>query len=102
MVYLPVPVGTTSLRGLALGPLVCPRNGVGLRTVLIDTIRIKTLCYNFTILEKIKVRGYEEPTMSWIICGWECMGGLLIFAISVQPITISTIYMSSFYPQSIL
>lgn len=31
--YLPVPVETTSLRGLALEVLFWPRNGVGLRTV---------------------------------------------------------------------
>ena len=34
MVYFPVPIGTTSLRELALVPLFWPRNGVGLRTVL--------------------------------------------------------------------
>lgn len=34
MVYFPFPIGTTSLRELTLVPLYCPRNGVGLRTVL--------------------------------------------------------------------
>lgn len=34
MVYFPVPIGATSLRVLKLGPLVWPRNGVGLRRVL--------------------------------------------------------------------
>lgn len=34
MVYFPAPIGTTSLRGLAFAPLLWPRNGVGLRTVL--------------------------------------------------------------------
>lgn len=33
MVNFPVPMETTSLRGLALAPLVCPRKGVGLITV---------------------------------------------------------------------
>lgn len=34
MVYFPVPMGTTSLSELEFAPLVWPRNGVGLRTVL--------------------------------------------------------------------
>lgn len=33
MVYLPVSIETTSLRGLAFEVLFWPRNGVGLRTV---------------------------------------------------------------------
>jgi hypothetical protein len=57
MVYFPAPIGTTSLRGLALAPLVWPRNGVGLRTVLelaVAAISIAAiipsffqLCYSF-------------------------------------------------------
>jgi len=35
MVYFPGPMETTSLRGLALVPLLWPRKGVGLRTVLV-------------------------------------------------------------------
>lgn len=34
MVNLPVPIETTSLRGLAFEALVCPKNGVALTTVL--------------------------------------------------------------------
>lgn len=34
MVYLAVPMGTTSLSEGKLPPLVWPRNGVGVRTVL--------------------------------------------------------------------
>ena len=33
MVYFPLPMETTSLRGLALVPLLWPRKGFGLRTV---------------------------------------------------------------------
>lgn len=45
MVYLPVPIGTTSLRALELDDLVWPRNGVGLRRVLELAVAAISIAY---------------------------------------------------------
>jgi len=49
MVYFPVPIETTSLRGLALAPLPWPRKGVGLRTVpeVLAAINVDAMTSNF-------------------------------------------------------
>jgi len=50
MVYFPVPIETTSLRGLALAPLPWPRKGVDLRTVpelLVAAINVAAMTSNF-------------------------------------------------------